>query len=436
LHDDFGIAWKRANAMFVLAYGAHLSRLTPAQRRHEMHARRVATLLGMLAVSAWMTTVVLTQSGSPTEAPAGFDGGSNGFKTGLDFDEALEEFTGPETAADGLGPVFNGAGCGECHAVPIIGGTSQTFERRAGRFDGTNFIDHAGGSLIQDRALDPRVQEKVNAGTNVIALRSSLSILGDGFVEAVDSNDLQDGASAQPSSVRGTFIQVPVAEAPGQRRGGRFGWKNQQASLLSFAADAYKNEMGITSPLEPLENDHNGRALPPGLDLFTEPEDDGADVQLFADFMRSTKVPPVDEDIANTFSSRQGSDLFNQIGCAQCHTRRFVTVRAGTRINGNQFTVPAALGNKIIRPFSDFLLHNVGTGDGIVQNGGAGTRNMVRTAPLWGMRARGRLMHDGRAHSVNDAIQAHGGQATAARNAFNNLSSNDRQRVLTFLSSL
>jgi CxxC motif-containing protein (DUF1111 family) len=390
----------------------------------------------MLAVSAWMTTVVLTQSGAPTEAPAGFDGESNGFITGLDFEEAEEEFTGPETAADGLGPVFNGVGCGECHAVPIVGGTSQTFERRAGRFDGVNFIDHAGGSLIQDRALDPRVQEKTNAGSNVFALRSSLSILGDGFVEAIDSNDLLDGSNAQPSAVRGTFIQVPVTEAPGQRRGGRFGWKNQQASLLAFAADAYKNEMGITSPLEPVENDFNGQPLPPGLDLFTEPEDDGADVQLFADFMRSTKVPPVDEDIANTTASQLGSDLFNQIGCAQCHTRRFVTVPVNTAINGGAFRVPAALANKIIRPFSDFLLHNVGTGDGIVQNGGQGTRNMVRTAPLWGMRARGRLMHDGRAHSVNDAIQAHGGQATASRNAFNSLSATNRQRVLTFLSSL
>jgi CxxC motif-containing protein (DUF1111 family) len=309
----------------------------------------------MLAVSTWMSAVVLTQRGDPTEAPAGFDGGSNGFKTGLDFEEALEEFTGPETPADGLGPVFNGAGCGECHATPVIGGTSQTFERRAGRWDGTTFFEHAGGSLIQDRALDARVQEKVNAGTNVIALRSSLSTLGDGFIEAIDSNDLIANAQNQPLSVRGTVIQVPVLESPGNRRVGRFGWKDQHASLLSFSADAYKNEMGITSPLEPVEPDFNGQPLPPGLDLFPEPEDSGEDVQLFADFMRSTKVPPVDESIANTFAARAGSDLFNQIGCAQCHTRRFVTVSAGTAINGGAFRVPSALGNKIVRPFSDFL---------------------------------------------------------------------------------
>jgi CxxC motif-containing protein (DUF1111 family) len=401
-----------------------------------MQARRLTTLLGMLAVSAWMTTVTMTQSGAPTEAPAGFDGGSNGFLEGTDFEEALEEFTGPETAADGLGPVFNGVGCGECHSVPIIGGTSQSFERRAGRLVNGSFVEHPGGSLIQDRALDPRVQEKVIVGNTIIALRSSLSILGDGFVEAIDSNDLLNGSRNQAAAVRGTFIQVPVAEVPGARRGGRFGWKNQQASLLSFAADAYKNEMGITSPLEPVENDNNGQPLPPDLDLFTEPEDDGADVQLFADFMRSTKVPPVDQDIASTSAAIAGSTLFNNIGCAQCHTRRFVTVPVNTAINGGAFSVPSALANKVIHPFSDFLLHDVGTGDGIVQNGGQGTRNMVRTAPLWGMRARGRLMHDGRSHNVNDAIQQHGGQGTAARNAFNALSATDRGRVLTFLSSL
>jgi len=400
-----------------------------------MRSRRMTTLLSVLAVCAWTTSVVLTQSG-PREAPAGFDGLSNGFITGAGFAEALEEFTGPETIADGLGPVFNGAGCGECHTTPVIGGSSQTFERRAGRWDGSRFTDHPGGSLIQDRAIDHRVQERVIVGNNVIALRSSLSILGDGFVEAIDSNDIVDVARSQPSSVRGRVIEVPVLEAPGQTRVGRFGWKNQQASLLSFSADAYNNEMGITSPMQMVENNHNGRALPPDLDLFAEPEDNGEDVQLFADFMRSTKVPPVDMVIASSSDAIRGSSLFNQIGCNQCHTRQFVTARAGTRINGGAFRVPAALGNKIIRPFSDFLLHDIGTGDGIVQNGGAGTRNQLRTTPLWGLRTRGRLMHDGRSHNTNDAIQQHRGQATAARNAFNSLSSNDRNRVLVFLSSL
>jgi CxxC motif-containing protein (DUF1111 family) len=119
-----------------------------------------------------------------------------------------------------------------------------------------------------------------------------------------------------------------------------------------------------------------------------------------------------------------------------CHTRSFTTAPPGTVINGGEFTVPGALGNKVIRPFSDFLLHDVGTGDGIVQNGGLATRNQLRTAPLWGLRTRGRFMHDLHSHSVLDAIQRHGGQAASVRSAFNALSSTDRSRVLRFLSSL
>jgi CxxC motif-containing protein (DUF1111 family) len=402
-----------------------------------MRPRRMITMLAVLAVTVWTTGVVVTQSG-PTDAPAGFDGGHNGFPTEEEFEEALEEFTGPETPADGLGPVFNGVGCGECHATPVLGGTSQTFERRAGRWDGTTFFDHPGGSLIQDRSLDARIQEKVIAGHNVIATRSSLSVLGDGFVEAINSNDIADNRLNQPAAVRGTLIEVPVLEAPGARRVGRFGWKNQQASLLSFSADAYLNEMGITSPLQPDEVTFNGVPFqtPGPFDTTADPEDDGADVDLFALFMRSTKVPPPDDTILRTQDAQRGSQLFNTIGCQQCHTRSFVTVRAGTLINGGEFSVPAALGNKIIRPFSDFLLHDIGTGDGIVQNGGPGTRNQLRTTPLWGMRARGRLMHDGRSHNVADAIAQHRGQANNSRLAFNNLSSSDRNRVLLFLSAL
>ena len=105
-------------------------------------------------------------------------------------------------------------------------------------------------------------------------------------------------------------------------------------------------------------------------------------------------------------------------------------------INGGAFTVPAALGNKRIRPFGDFLLHNVGTGDGIVQNGGQGTRNQMRTPPLWGMRSRDRLMHDGETLTRNEAILRHAGQATAIINNYNALSSAQKNQLITFLNSL
>jgi CxxC motif-containing protein (DUF1111 family) len=152
--------------------------------------------------------------------------------------------------------------------------------------------------------------------------------------------------------------------------------------------------------------------------------------------MRSTKVPPRDTVLAASPDAIAGSTLFNQIGCATCHTREMVTAPPGTSINGGAMKVANALGNKRIHPFGDFLLHDVGTGDGIVQNGGASTRNKVRTAPLWGLRARTRFMHDFQSHSIEDAIQRHGNQAEGARRAYYGLSRTSRSRLLTFLRSL
>jgi CxxC motif-containing protein (DUF1111 family) len=377
-----------------------------------------------------------------TEAPAGFDNESNGFLGDAEFDEALDTFDEFELIADGLGPVYNTQSCRECHQNPVSGAGSQIGELRAGHFNGVSFVDAAGGSLINDRAINAAIQERVPGGNEVRTFRITLSVLGDGFVEAIDSNTLAAISAAQPAGQRGTFIQVPVGEAGGAVRGGRFGWKNQNSSLLSFSADAYLNEMGITSTLQPTENTSLGRSVA-AFDTVADPEDDtdaahpfGIDVQGFTDFMRATKAPPRDAAVAATAASQRGSALFDSIGCAVCHVRNINTVPAGTLINQGAFRVPAALGDKRIHPFGDFLLHDVGTGDGIVQNGGQGTRNQVRTAPLWGMRARGRLMHDGLSVTRTDAILRHANQAATARNNFAALSAASQNDLITFLNSL
>jgi CxxC motif-containing protein (DUF1111 family) len=418
-----------------------------------------------LALPEASTQSVQTQSvqsvtsPQPTEAPTGFDGGDNGFAAEFcahqtllakvsslspaipagecSLATAIEEFTGPEGESDGLGPIFNAAGCGECHvANAVLGATSQITESRAGLFQDGVFTDHPGGSLIHSRTLPDYIkfQERVNPSkANVIAIRNTIGVLGDGFVEAIDSNTLVSIVNAQPSAQRGQLISVPVLEQPGQNRTGRFGHKTQQASLLSFSADAYVNEMGITSPMQTVEPTSNGVVV---TDPVPGNDDDGADVALFALFMRSTKAPPVDTAIANSPDGQRGSQLFDAVGCAVCHTRTIVTAPPGTSINGGALKVANALGNKIIHPFSDFALHDLGTGDGIVQNGGPTTRNKIRTTALWGLRARGRLMHDNQSLSFEDAIARHGNQGAAARDAFNRLSSTDRKKLLTFLSSL
>ncbi|HEX3762240.1 MAG TPA: di-heme oxidoredictase family protein [Kofleriaceae bacterium] len=376
-----------------------------------------------------------------TEAPTGYDNLNNGFcATQVAMDTARDAFSEVDTFQDGVGPVFNETSCLGCHENPRnqAGTASQVTELRAGHFDGTNFVDHPGGSLISDRANDRSIQEHILLGYEVQAVRVTPSIAGDGYVEAIDSNTLVAIATAQPPTQRGTMVQVPVLEAPGTLRAGRFGWKNQHASLLSFAGDAYLNELGVTNRLFPTENTSNGVVVQGGpFDGKPDPagtgEDDANDIDAFAMFTRCLKAPPRGP-ITPQVSAGQAT--FTQIGCATCHVATLTTAPAGTVINGGAFTVPLALGDKNIHPFGDFLLHDVGTGDGIVQNGGPVTRNMIRTAPLWGVGARTRFMHDGASVTITGAIQRHSNQAAAARNSFNALGAADQANVLVFIISL
>jgi CxxC motif-containing protein (DUF1111 family) len=300
------------------------------------------------------------------------------------------------------------------------------------------FFDSMGGSLIHSRATQADIVEHVSPDDTVRAFRLSTSTLGDGFVEAIANETLLAIRDRQPAHLRGRAVLVPVLEANQKARVGRFGWKSQHASLVSFSADAYLNEMGITSPLFPQENTSSGRfvGFGSGFDPLDEPEDDGVDVIAFADFIRSTKAPSRGPISA---AARAGEVVFNQVGCAICHTPSIVTLPPGSRINGGAFSVPEALGNKIIHPYSDFLLHDVGTGDGIPvlpTPEYADTAQQIRTAPLWGLRTRNRLMHDGLAFTLQDAIHRHGGQAAGVTARYRALRAAERQQLLEFLGSL
>lgn len=389
-----------------------------------------------------------------TEAPTGFDGVTNGFNVqGPAFDTLNEDnvvplrsfndnrfiFEEQEFRSDGLGPTYNAQSCSECHQNVVTGGASQIAEHRTGRLDASGgFFESLGGSLIHSRATHPDIVERVAFEDDVRTFRISTNTLGAGFVEAVANETLLAIRDAQPSAIRGLALSAPVLEASSVTRVGRFGWKSQHASLLSFAADAYLNEMGITSPLFPEENTSSGRNVGFGtpFDPLPEPEDEGEDVEAFANFMRSTKAPSRGPITANVTA---GETLFRQVGCSGCHISTMRTSRPGTRINGGTFTIPTALGNKIIHPYSDFLLHNIGTGDGIPVLPGAefaNTANMIRTAPLWALRTRNRLMHDGLSFTKQEAISRHAGQATTVKNRYNALSSTQKQQVLSFLDSL
>lgn len=420
-----------------------------------------------VALPMWMATPVEGQSGITealtTDMDAKTDDLFNGFGVrGTPIDECVAEpepptqrgngrfednlfiFSERESIEDGLGPTFNDTGCVECHQFTEPGAFAQQMEFRAGRVVNGNFVDNPGGNLIHARATDSDIVEHIDTAQTVKAFRLVLSTLGDGFVECIANGTLQNNVNSQPAAQRGTLTNVPVVEANGTLRVGRFGWKAQHASLQSFSGDAYLNEMGITNPFDgsggttenPASTAEGVRnvTFPSPFDPVEDPEDDGLDVIAFADFMAATRAPGRQNPIPA--AANRGESLFRQVGCEVCHTDTFTTAAPGTSINGGAFRVPPALGNKRIHPFSDFALHNIGTGDGVVQNAGQGSANQIRTSALWGVRARNRLMHDGLTVTIFDAIQRHAGQATSARNAFNNLSGGSRADVIAFVLSL
>jgi CxxC motif-containing protein (DUF1111 family) len=405
------------------------------------------------------------------EAPAAFDGATNGLVDDVAHTADTGKFDEVEQISDGLGPIYNAQSCRECHQNPQSGGISQVTELRVGHLDRKgNFVNPSvpiadgsavitGRTLINDRAIcpnasfpDQEIQEHVPDTETIRTQRTSLNLLGDGFVEAVADETLNEIAARQCRETHGKIcgkaISVPVLEAPGKYRIGRFGWKDQQATLLSFAGDAYLNEMGITNRLQPTE-------VTTICDTAKDPEDtpgsDGlADIDHFARFMRATKAPPRDAKLAKSEDAIKGSALFDSIGCAQCHVRTMQTVPAGTQINGGTFTVPPPLGDKVFHPFGDFLLHDVGTGDGIVQSviEHYGMRyydmqpqynlaaNRMRTAPLWGVRTRSRLMHDGKSLTFADAILRHRAEASLGRKKFLALTDRQKRQLFAFLRSL
>ena len=412
-----------------------------------------------------------------TEAPTAFDNKSNGVTDDATHQADQKIFEEVEQISDGLGPLYNAQSCRECHQSPVSGAGSQVSVLRVGHqgpdghFHNPEIpIAHGaevitGRSLVNDRAIcpnaaypDTEIQEQVPPTETIRTFRISLNLLGDGFVEALADQTLINLAQQQCKSshgkICGQVLEVPIVEASGQMAVGRFGWKDQHASLLSFAADAYLNEMGITNPLQPDEVTKLCNAVAEPND---KPGPDGlSDIDHFARFIRATKAPARDSDLANKDAAQKGKNLFDKIGCSTCHVETLTTAPAGTKINGETYTIPAALGSVTFHPYGDFLMHDVNTGDGILQatpehygkkvfqamsgylakQNFESSRNKIRTAPLWGVRFRSRLMHDGESITFLDAIKRHAGEAAHVTQKFEKLKKDEQDDLIEFLRSL
>jgi CxxC motif-containing protein (DUF1111 family) len=393
---------------------------------------RPAAAIAALALGLFVGSVILSgqlRAPAPGEPLPGI--------TPHEFEEfrlGLDDFLEVETAEEGLGPAFNGTSCAACHNVPAIGGAGTIAEMRAGRRDASGrfqAFDATGETLFHLFSIPTHgCQAIVPDDANVFARRVPIPLFGAGLVEAIPDDTiaaLEDPSDRDRDGVSGRAARIVDVET-GERRIGRFGWKGQHATLLTFGADAYRNEMGITNDVFSAElafgvSAERMRAC----DRIGDPEDvrdpvtRRRGIDNFASFMRF--LGPVARD-GSSEQTRAGEQLFAAIGCATCHRPVLTT---GPSSNPLFDRKPVAL-------FSDLLLHDVGTGDGIVQ--GPAEEEEIRTPALWGLRLRRPLLHDGSAATAEDAVRRHAGEADLARRGFEQLSDTDRAALLAFLRSL
>jgi CxxC motif-containing protein (DUF1111 family) len=348
------------------------------------------------------------------------------------FTAGKEGFEEVEEVEDGLGPVFNGASCVECHSVPATGGSSETLETRFGTSTAGLFDPRAelGGSLIQVKGIGRAgscdfAGEVVPPEATIASGRRTTPLFGLGLVDAVPESTFRYVARYQASNFPREAGRVAMVHdiANNRRAVGRFGWKAQVPSLLQFSGDAYLNEMGITSPDFPDENCPQGRCdLLAACNPVPELNDDGDDVEEFLNFMRFLAPPPRGKWTVNVDDGRR---KFSEAGCIRCH---WATFRTG-------WSDSPVLSRVTFHPYSDFLLHDMGSlGDGVELGDAKG--NEFRTAPLWGVRVMTSFLHDGRASTLDEAILAHDGQARRARDRFAALPARDQAAVIEFLNSL
>jgi CxxC motif-containing protein (DUF1111 family) len=358
------------------------------------------------------------------------------------FAHGRVDYGTPFPTVAGLGPIMNKSNCKSCHINPV-GGWGSISVTRFGMEEKGEFypLEELGGSLLQAIAITDVCRETLPEEATVTATRVTNSSMAFGLIEALSDASIAANEDPEDSNNDGISGRVhwvlPLESSPSDPlRAGRFGWKAQVATVLSFSADATRNELGVTNALIPTESAPNGdAALLASCDTVADPEDvpnasGFTFIERVTHFQRYLAEPP-----QTPKSGMSGENVFNAIGCNKCHVAEWTTP--------NTKTLEAAIRNKTIRPYSDFLLHDMGLlGDG-VQDGDANETEM-RTPTLWNLRTRDPMLHDGSAAGgtfesrVTAAILAHGplGEGAASAAAFQALSSVDRAKVVAFLDSL
>jgi len=356
------------------------------------------------------------------------------------FSAGNDQFFANRTAATGLGPYFVATGCGSCHSSDNRG-HPFTILTRFGQTDssGNKFLAE-GGPQLGAFCLPGFTPEQLPAGATSTKLIAPITA-GVGFLEAVPDSEILAFAAANqnnPDGVRGhpNYDSLPayaaVLNGSFPRSDGkyicRFGRKGAVYSLLQQVTLAYNHDMGITSTYMP---DNPFNYLDQAGPSPAAAEVDNATLNSVVFYVRCLQTPiqrnPTDSTVT------YGSRVFSEIGCAVCHQPALTT----------GYSPIEALSFQTFNPYTDLLVHDMGPGldDGYTE--GTARTSEWRTAPLWGLglapNVQGGytyLLHDGRAHSIEQAIGMHGGEAAASEGRFANLPASDKAALITFLKSL
>jgi CxxC motif-containing protein (DUF1111 family) len=398
------------------------------------------------------------------------------------FNAGLEDFAEAEDVPDGLGPRMNLDSCGGCHSQPSVGGTSPAvnpqvafatldggtdavppflaangpvrearfvFNHDGTRDGGVHALFTINGRLGASGCTLPQPDFAKEMANHNVIFRIPTPVFGDGLIEAIPDAAILANQTANASTksslgiggranfaVSGRTISGQTNNNGNDGTIARFGWKAQNKSLLVFSGEAYNVEMGITNEMFQNERDEKATCqmatVPNSITDVDATTTVGtlSSIERFAHFMRFLAAPvPSHDTPGGSTSIEAGRAVFNNVGCAFCHTPGFKTGNSPIQ----------ALRNQQVNLYSDLLVHDMGTGlsDGVSQ-GSAGPREF-RSAPLWGLGQRLFFLHDGRSSNLITAIRAHsssGSEANGVVSAYQALSETQKQNLLNFLRSL
>lgn len=426
------------------------------------------------------------QSQSQFKAPVSKPGELGGPLAGLNseqlqkFDSAKALFEKEFTPEEGLGPLFKDRSCYRCHGFPgVVGGegrdlSSTSILAFAKRITGSekakkplqevitgltkrdvDFFLLRGGPTLQTRSVTTEFPEKFPADVQMNfemlpvdaelqSNRHAQHLWGAGLIDNIADGDIVNNAleeSVAHPKLAGRSISA-VDRFTEQARAARFGWKNQNVSLLNFSATAMNTEMGLTTYLHHTENtpSYLGMMSQKLANMLPPPPNDDGKILLSLTYFQSLLGPPPRGKI--TPEVKKGEQIFQKLECAVCHKPDAKTVAVAkvpdpdSPLPGIRYLEVEALSGKTFHPYSDFLVHDMGweLADGIPQEGARGGE--WRSPPLWGIGNRRFFLHDGRAKSIDEAVRLHAGQGKGAKDDYNALPSEDKQALLAFLQSL